>query len=292
MHIHKIVKLKWDKYLLLIAILFSFFVITSCTQNGVSNRNIVEKKDTLQQPLVYKNASEIITLLDTCPKPQIIYVPQNPGGSYKMKTSNGTETIHLVPPVTKPADFFLPIQHYNVEEGLPLSMVSASYCDRNGNLWFGTYGNGVSRYDGKSFTNFSLNHGLEDDQIFSIYQDKDGNMWFGTWNGIVKYNGISFKIYNYTNGLESTRFQCICQDKNDNMWFGTGYGLWKFNGKSFDSLFVKDGLPSNNIHCMLQDKSGNLWLGTDTGVSKYDGNSFKNYTIGQNLLDNNVTSLL
>ena len=128
-------------------------------------------------------------------------MPQKPGGSYTIKTANGNETIHLLPPVTKPAGFYIGMQHFNVEDGLPLSAVPVSYCDRDGNLWFGTYGGGVSRYDGKSFYNLSLEYGIEDDQLFSIYQDKDGNMWFGTWDGVVKYNGKSFKIYSSANGL-------------------------------------------------------------------------------------------
>jgi ligand-binding sensor domain-containing protein/signal transduction histidine kinase len=291
MCIYQFLKSKRAECILSIAFLCGFFIITSCTQNIASKANTVEKKDTLQPPLVYKNKSEIVTLLDTCPKPQVIDVPKKPGGSYSIKTSNGTETIRLSPPITKPADFYVTMQHYNVEDGLPLSSVRVSYCDKNGNLWFGTMPGPVSRYDGKSFSNFSLAHGLQDDGLSSIYQDRDGNMWFGTWDGIVKYNGKSFKTYRYADTLLS-QFNCITQDKNGDMWFGTGYGREKYNGKSFETYFIKDGLPSNYINCMLQDKNGNIWLGTDTGVSRYDGKTFKNYTIKQGLADNNVTCLL
>ena len=292
MLMYKSVKLNWTKSILPITFLYSFFIITSCTQNYASKTNVVVEKDTLQPPIIFKNKSEIITLLDTCAKPQVINVPQKPGGSYKIKTSNGTETIHLSPAVTKPADFYVAMQQYNVEDGLPLSTVQTSFCDKDGNLWFGTYGGGVSRYDGKSFTNLSLAYGIEDNQLFSIYQDKDRNMWFGTWDGVVKYDGKSFKIYGSANGLASTVFSCITQDKNGDMWFGTSYGLWKYNGKSFKGYFTKDSTVNDNIKCMLEDKTGNIWLGTDTGISRFDGKIFKNYTIAQGLADNNITSLL
>src|ERR1700744_5433988 len=172
MLIYNLIKLTWCKYAHYIIFLFCFFIIASCSQNNSFKTKVAEKKDTLQPPLIYKN-KETVTLLDTCPKPQVVIVPQKPGGSYTIKTSNGSETIHLMPPVTKPADFYIAMQHYNVEEGLPLSSVPVSYCDKDGNLWFGTYGGGVSRYDGKSFTNFSLAYGIQDDQLFSIYQDRD-----------------------------------------------------------------------------------------------------------------------
>ena len=92
---YKSVILKWGGCILPITFLYSFFIITSCTQNHASKTKIVDKKDTLEPPLIYKNKSEIITLLDTCSKPQIIKVPQKPGSSYTIKTSNGTKTIHL-----------------------------------------------------------------------------------------------------------------------------------------------------------------------------------------------------
>jgi ligand-binding sensor domain-containing protein/signal transduction histidine kinase len=292
MFIYQLIKLKRGEYIIHFVFLCSLFMITSCSQNSPIKTIIPEKKVTLQPPLIYKNKSEIVTLLDTCPKPVVIALPQKPGGSYSIKTSNGDKAIHLLPPVTKAAGFYVAMQHYGVEDGLPLNDVPVSYCDKDGNVWFGTYGGGVSRYDGKSFTNLSLAYGLEDDQLFSIYQDKNGNMWFGTWDGIVKYDGKSFRLYSDAMGMPARQFRCTVQDKNGNMWFGTGDGLWKYNDKSIKNFSVKDGLPGDNINCMLRAKDGNMWLGTDTGLSRYDGNFFKNYTIIQGLADNRVKSLI
>ena len=41
------------------------------------------------------------------------------------------------------------------------------------NIWFGT-GNGVSRYDGKSMTNFTTKEGLVDNSVYMIAQDASG----------------------------------------------------------------------------------------------------------------------
>lgn len=82
-----------------------------------------------------------------------------------------------------------------MEDGLALSAVPASYCDKDGNLWFGTMCGGISRYDGKSFRNFTTIDRLVDNQLFSIFQDKSVDMWFCTWNGVAKYDGKSFRRY-------------------------------------------------------------------------------------------------
>jgi len=45
--------------------------------------------------------------------------------------------------------------NFTTINGLALDAISCSKMDRLGNLWFGTFGGGVSRYDGKSFTNYT-----------------------------------------------------------------------------------------------------------------------------------------
>ena len=65
--------------------------------------------------------------------------------------------------------------------------------DKAGNMWFGTTGEGVYRYDGKSFSNFTEKDGLSSNNVWSVLEDKTGNLWFGTRNvGLCRYDGKSF----------------------------------------------------------------------------------------------------
>jgi len=52
------------------------------------------------------------------------------------------------------------ILYLDVDQGLNSSYVRSMLEDEDGNLWFGTYGGGVSKYDGKSFTHFTQKQGL------------------------------------------------------------------------------------------------------------------------------------
>ena len=52
--------------------------------------------------------------------------------------------------------------------------------DNTGDLWFGTQGNGVSKYDGTVFTNYPIQCGLSDNTVLGITKDKQGHLWFGT----------------------------------------------------------------------------------------------------------------
>src|SRR6476469_6897706 len=83
--------------------------------------------------------------------------------------------------------------------------IHCSLMDKAGNLWFGSAGEGVYRYDAghggagqeKLFTHFTEKDGLCNNTVWSILEDKNGNIWFGTADGICRYN-------THTNGQGKT----------------------------------------------------------------------------------------
>lgn len=64
--------------------------------------------------------------------------------------------------------------------------------DKAGNLWFGTTGDGVYKYDGESFTQFTATDGLYSNTVWCILEDKDGKIWIGTDAGASYYDGRTF----------------------------------------------------------------------------------------------------
>ncbi|MEY4828647.1 MAG: hypothetical protein RLZZ562_443, partial [Planctomycetota bacterium] len=50
--------------------------------------------------------------------------------------------------------------------------------DSKGNFWFGSWNEGVCRYDGTSLTYFAAKDGLADDQVRAIREDRHGIVWF------------------------------------------------------------------------------------------------------------------
>jgi ligand-binding sensor domain-containing protein/class 3 adenylate cyclase len=190
------------------------------------------------------------------------------------------------------------MQSFTTENGLALDAIpfgnKSSICDRAGNLWFCTAGGGVSRYDGKSFTNFTTANGLVNNFVMSVLEDKSGNFWFGTFGGgVSKYDGISFTSYTTSDGLANNSVFSILEDKSGNIWFGTnGGGVSKFNGKSFTNLTTANGLAGNVVSAIAEDTRGYLWFGThDNGVSLFDGKSFSTYSAAQGLVDDNVQTI-
>ncbi|MEP7229303.1 MAG: two-component regulator propeller domain-containing protein [Ginsengibacter sp.] len=260
---------------------------------------ITPNADTLNPPQT--------VLLDTCPKPRTIVVPEKKTGSYTSETKNGPQKIEVRPPVTIPlaivrrgtngeplADqspagigFFTT---YTTDQGLALDAISSSLIDHFGNLWFGTYAGGVSRYDGKSFTNFTRPGKLAN-VVKSIAEDKSGNLWCGTYSGVSRYDGESFTNFTTAQGLANGGVGAIAEDKSGNLWFGTTGGVSRYDGKSFTNLTTAQGLANNLVFTIAEDKWGSLWFGTNGGgVSRYDGESFTNFKTVHGLANNYILS--
>jgi ligand-binding sensor domain-containing protein/serine phosphatase RsbU (regulator of sigma subunit) len=198
--------------------------------------------------------------------------------------------------------------NFNTEQGLALSSIACDFIDSKGNIWFGTYGGGVSRYDGNSFTTFNNSHGLTHNTVWSIFEDKFGNMWFGTdGGGISFYDGVSFYKFTDKHGLPHNTIWYITEDKYNNIWFATYGGVSKLelnqdainalksNKKESNLLFQNfttyNGLIYNDVRTILQDENGVMWFGTFDGLSIYDGKKFHNYNTDNGLINNAVLSL-
>ncbi|HLO82367.1 MAG TPA: two-component regulator propeller domain-containing protein [Chitinophagaceae bacterium] len=170
--------------------------------------------------------------------------------------------------------------------------------DKEGNLWFGTTGEGVYRYDGKEFTQFTEKDGLSNNSVWSMIEDRLGNIWFGTDDGVSQYNGksISKIILPMTApiGLGKAMPQSVkntiwsmMQDKDGIIWIGTDNGVYNYNGRYFSyilnntDLANKTGLTLKSIQCMFQGKNGNIWFGSgpqaSEGIILFDGKSLTNF---------------
>lgn len=114
--------------------------------------------------------------------------------------------------------------NYTIEEGLPSNQVLCSMQDSKGNIWFGTGGGGVARFNGAKFDVFNIENGMLDNEVFSIYEDYKGRIWFGTYSLNISYfeNG-KIHPYQYNTTLtqhigSSSLLKNLYVDKNDHLF--------------------------------------------------------------------------
>ncbi|NND32503.1 MAG: hypothetical protein HKN76_07925 [Saprospiraceae bacterium] len=185
------------------------------------------------------------------------------------------------------------IQYLDVEQGLLSSYVWCVMEDRLGMLWIGS-NEGVSRFDGNSFTHYTSAQGLSNNRVRSLLEDSKGHIWIGTdGGGVCRYDGSDFIHYTIAEGLSNNHVWSILEDNQGCIWLGTERGVNRFDGCHFTQFTENEGLSHNTVWSMVEDRQGNIWFGTQGGgVSKYDGHSFSHYSIGEGLSDNRVWSIL
>jgi serine phosphatase RsbU (regulator of sigma subunit)/ligand-binding sensor domain-containing protein len=171
---------------------------------------------------------------------------------------------------------------YTYLDGLADNNIMAIHRDPRGMLWFATFGGGVSRYDGRTFTNLTTEDGLADNHVV---------MWFGTRGGVCRYDGSEFVNFTTADGLPYNVVTCIQADPYGTIWFGTLYGVSRYDGKEFINLTAEDGLVHDRVYAIHCDSDGVVWFGTRGGVSRYDGNEFVNFTTRDGLADNKVRAV-
>jgi ligand-binding sensor domain-containing protein/signal transduction histidine kinase/CheY-like chemotaxis protein len=182
---------------------------------------------------------------------------------------------------------------YSLEEGLPQSQVYAIFQDSRGYLWCGTYGSGVSRFDGSGFLTFTKKEGLSDNVVLAIHEDGEGHLWFGTENGVNQYDGKNFKVFTTKDGLAHNVVRFIYEDNQGLLWFATeGGGVSQFDGQTFTNYTEKEGLVDNVVRSIYQSRNGDLWIGTLKGASRFNGQTFINYTVERGLIDNEIYSIV
>ncbi|MBE0639199.1 MAG: hypothetical protein IH598_11820, partial [Bacteroidales bacterium] len=245
-------------FLLWAGILLIFLSACKSDTKQIS-RNAFSQTEIIEPPIVIKAGQPVVHSLADYPPPETIDLSKKPS------------------PVKQTADFFINMQNFNTDHGLALSSVLSGFRDKAGNLWFGTFGNGVSKYDGKSFTTYNSSHGLIHNLVEAITEDSHGNIWFSTYGGASKYNGVFFENFTTEQGLPGNHVNRIIEDNRGNIWFATRSGLCRYNQDKNDtgnSQFInyneKSGYTGNYVGGIIEDLKGNLWISTDNGVLKYD----------------------
>lgn len=109
--------------------------------------------------------------------------------------------------------------------------VISSAIDHKGMKWFGTWGGGLSRFDGKTFKNFTTKNGLPGNIINAIEVDSEGIMWIGTNKGVSRFDGKAFRNFTRMNGLLGDYVFSIAIDADGHKWFGTYGGVSRYTGK-------------------------------------------------------------
>jgi ligand-binding sensor domain-containing protein len=103
--------------------------------------------------------------------------------------------------------------------------VFAMLAARDGAIWAGTWGGGVSRFDGSKWRNYTARDGLAGNIVYSIAQQPDGVLWFGTSNGLSRLEGGKWQNFGKREGLPESHVYAVTIAPNGDVWAGTRGGV-------------------------------------------------------------------
>jgi ligand-binding sensor domain-containing protein/signal transduction histidine kinase len=174
-------------------------------------------------------------------------------------------------------------KRYTTADGLTNQIVMAIAQDREGRLWFATYG-GVAVLEDGEFTIYTIEDGLPSNGVIHVFIDHADEIWFSTFNGIARFNNGDIKTYQSTFGLSQNIAYFMFQDDDLNYWIGSNTGVINFDKEkyhlatseldrnlAFRVINREQGLIANemNASAVLKDSKGTIWLGSVEGVSRF-----------------------
>ena len=173
---------------------------------------------------------------------------------------------------------------YSMADGLAGMRIEHIAEDNAGYLWFATWDNGVSRFDGDAFQNFTHQDGLISDSVYLVSMDTQNRLWFGTLNGVCWYDGSDFHHLEYE-GIADRAVQCIYEDREGRIWCGGHRTLGYYDGTVFHDLmplylqhYDQPLAPYSPNQCrgIAQDREGHMWFGFKNLI-RFNGTSFYRY---------------
>ena len=167
--------------------------------------------------------------------------------------------------------------------------ISALLESRSGQLWIGTYGRGLMRYEAGRISRFSAPSTLPHNNLLSVFQDGEDSVWVGTQGGLLQLSPTAASTLTTADGAPHS-INTIYQDPSGDLLIAA------LNGRLYHvrrDRLVPVELPASvrglTVRNVFRDSSGALWIGTDgQGAARLSKMGAAGYTMKQGLVNDFV----
>ena len=154
--------------------------------------------------------------------------------------------------------------------------------DLDDNLWIGTIGAGLIKFDTKTFKtelftplphkNMDIKSSLPSQDVYSVHVHKSGRIWLGTGSGLCEFDPKTktFTTYSKEKGLNSGIVLGVVSNDTNQIWLSTLKGISKFdiNTGYFVNYDVNDGVIPN-AEVAYKSKNGMLFFAGVNGITAF-----------------------
>lgn len=154
------------------------------------------------------------------------------------------------------------LQKFSVKDGLCQSTVKQIEQDNYGNLWLAT-NYGLSKFNGKTFENYTTSNGLPSNDISSLLYTNE-HLFIGTRKGLCVFNGSKIEHGDLFQKINGNVKKILEREKVLHIITTKGYYLLDIGKSSYklDSIAIPN-ITSQNPTDAEFDLDGNLWISTN-----------------------------
>jgi len=160
-------------------------------------------------------------------------------------------------------------------QGLPSNSTSSVLMDREGSIWVGLLGLGVTRSLGfEQWENWTSAEGLSSDTIWGMKRDLAGDLWVGTDYGLNRLHISSdghatWRAWTERDGLNGNKVRYVATAKDGVIWTGSSPGgVTRLDPKTgaIARYGLREGLTNDRITALRLDGRGGIWVATRGGL--------------------------
>jgi ligand-binding sensor domain-containing protein len=140
---------------------------------------------------------------------------------------------------------------YTVNDGLPTTSTYGASQDKYGYLWI-TSPDGLSRFDGRQFVNYSLADGLPSLKTTKVFQDSRERLWIGTSAGMAQFKNNRFVTYPLSDNLNNIYVFNFFETKDKKLWALTGKGVYQFEDTIWKKISLFPGFQNRTCKDIIQ----------------------------------------
>lgn len=146
--------------------------------------------------------------------------------------------------------------------GLPPNIIHSLFFDREGSLWVGSEGGGISRSLGlRRWEHWTADDGLPNNTVWTMAQRPNGEMWVATDRGTVELNGRHRRLAGSNYALATSR--------GGRLWLAPiGQPLERIDDENATPDTFQ-ALPADALNAVV-DRDDRVWFATRNGVAVVD----------------------
>ena len=170
--------------------------------------------------------------------------------------------------------------HYtSANSSLPENIIRSIVQDNKGQMWIGTFGQGLSVFtkDMRPIDHFNENNGFCSNCINHIFKDSKNRIWVATGDGLVCFTANEkrkYKVYNRQDGIHNAHIRAITEDNEGNIWFSTNAGIscYTAGSEQFINYNYFEKFPMGNFAsaAVAKDENGIIYFGSINGARYFD----------------------